>query len=135
MLGASMCPFCDPLVWQRESVGIDNELCLFISRPALILPGSGIIITRRHCPTLFEMTSEEWQASYDVLQRVQAYLDALFHPAGYNIGWNVGAIGGQEVFHVHMHVIPRFADEPLAGKGIRYWLKQEANRRPDAGQE
>jgi histidine triad (HIT) family protein len=28
-----------------------------------------------------------------------------------------------------MHVIPRFADEPLAGRGIRYWLKQDANRR------
>jgi diadenosine tetraphosphate (Ap4A) HIT family hydrolase len=30
---------------------------------------------------------------------------------------------------VHLHVIPRFADEPLAGKGIRHWIKQPANRR------
>ena len=34
---------------------------------------------------------------------------------------------GQEVFHAHLHVIPRYADE--TGKGIRYWLKQDANRR------
>ncbi len=36
---------------------------------------------------------------------------------------------GQTVFHAHLHVIPRFAAEPHAGKGIRYWLKQESNRR------
>ena len=33
------------------------------------------------------------------------------------------------VFHAHLHVIPRYAGEPHAGKGIRHWLKREANRR------
>jgi diadenosine tetraphosphate (Ap4A) HIT family hydrolase len=31
--------------------------------------------------------------------------------------------------HVHLHLISRFRDEPLAGKGIRHHLKQESNRR------
>ena len=56
-------------------------------------------------------------------------LDEQYGPAGYNVGWNNGAVAGQSVFHAHMHVIPRFADEPFAGRGIRYWLKQEDNRR------
>ena len=55
-------------------------------------------------------------------------MDEAFHPAGYNIGWNCGATGGQDLFHAHMHVIPRFAQEPLAGKGIRALLKSDANR-------
>ena len=42
-------------------------------------------------------------------------------PDGYTIGWNVGAAGGQEVMHAHLHVVARFADEPL---------KQPHNRRP-----
>ncbi len=128
--GLTECPFCDPAVWQRESIGIDNELCVFLTRPQPILVGSGLIVTRRHCATVFEMTSAEWQACYDLLQRVRTHLDATLQPQGYNVGWNSGAVGGQEVFHVHLHVIPRFADEPLAGRGIRYWLKQETNRRP-----
>lgn len=53
-----------------------------------------------------------------------------YQPDGYNVGWNSGAVAGQEVFHAHLHVIPRFADEPLAGRGIRYALKQPTNRRP-----
>ena len=50
-----------------------------------------------------------------------------FAPDGYNIGWNCGATGGQEICHAHMHVMPRFRQEPLAGKGIRALLKSDAN--------
>ncbi len=124
------CPFCAAQVGQRESSGIENELCLFIQRPEPVLQGSGMIITRRHCPTVFDMTAAEWAAVYKLLPRIKAQIDKTLHPDGYNVGWNVGTTGGQEIFHVHLHIIPRFADEPLAGKGIRYWLKQAANRRP-----
>ena len=48
---------------------------------------------------------------------------------GYNIGWNVNEVGGQEIFHAHLHVIPRYEDEPMSGKGIRYWIKQPQNKR------
>ena len=56
-------------------------------------------------------------------------LKRTLEPQGYNVGWNCGPVGGQEIFHAHLHVIPRYQDEPLAGKGIRYWLKQEINVR------
>jgi len=49
---------------------------------------------------------------------VRATIDRELAPDGYNVGWNSGVAAGQEVFHAHMHVIPRFGDEPLAGKGI-----------------
>lgn len=54
-------------------------------------------------------------------------------PDGFNVGWNCFAAGGQSIPHAHLHVIPRFRDEPFAGKGIRHWLKSEANRRPGPG--
>jgi diadenosine tetraphosphate (Ap4A) HIT family hydrolase len=41
-----------------------------------------------------------------------------FEPDGYTIGWNVGAVAGQEIFHAHMHVIARFDDEESAGRGL-----------------
>jgi len=39
-------------------------------------------------------------------------------------------VAGQTVSHVHLHIIPRFKDEPFAGKGIRHWLKKSENKRP-----
>ena len=77
---------------------------------------------------VFDLTEPEILATFQLLTRVKAWLDAEHAPAGYNIGWNCGRAGGQEVFHAHMHVMPRFRKEPLAGKGIRSLLKSDANR-------
>jgi len=65
-----------------------------------------------------------------VLAIAKQLIDAKYKPDGYNLGWNVGEIGGQYVFHSHLHVIPRFADEPFAGKGIRHWFISDENERP-----
>jgi diadenosine tetraphosphate (Ap4A) HIT family hydrolase len=53
-----------------------------------------------------------------MLATAKAYL-APADPDGFTVGWNVGAAGGQHVFHAHLHVIARFTGEPNAGKGIR----------------
>lgn len=125
------CPFCPPNLAQQHIVVSENDFCVFVQRPQKILPGSGLIVPRQHRETAFDLTAEEWAATYDLLHRAKSLLDAQYGPSGYNVGWNIGRVGGQEVFHAHLHVIPRFADEPLAGKGIRYWLKQPANQRPE----
>lgn len=129
MTNDQTCPFCHPTV---SEIAASNDLCLFLQQPQRILPGSGIIVPRAHRETVFDLSREEWDATQRLLAEVKALLDERHTPQGYNVGWNVGSVGGQEVFHAHLHVIPRFADEPLAGKGIRYWLKQSNNRRPEA---
>ena len=92
------------------------------------LHGSGVIIPVRHAETVFDLTSEEIDATFALLRRVKAWMDERYRPDGYNVGWNCGAVGGQIAMHAHMHVIPRFRQEPYAGRGIRYWLKQPVNR-------
>ncbi|HLV35361.1 MAG TPA: HIT family protein [Spirillospora sp.] len=123
------CPLCPPRVVEEQTIVLENEHCLFIQQPQKILVGSGLIIPRQHRETVFDLTPEEWAATYELLHQAKALLDERYQPDGYNVGWNVGRTGGQEDFHAHLHVIPRFADEPLAGKGIRYWLKQPNNQR------
>jgi histidine triad (HIT) family protein len=39
------------------------------------------------------------------------------------------------MFHAHLHVIPRHKDEPLAGRGIRYWLKTATSGKDEADSE
>lgn len=123
-----LCLFCAPVL-EHETVMLANKLCLFLQQDEPVLLGAGIIVPRAHRETVFDLTETEWAATYDLLQQAKALLDATHSPAGYNVGWNSGAVGGQHIFHAHLHVIPRYADEPLAGKGIRHWLKQEDNRR------
>jgi diadenosine tetraphosphate (Ap4A) HIT family hydrolase len=122
------CPLCPPAL-DLAQVVLKNTHCLFLRNAGPVLVGSGLIIPRQHRETVFDLTEEEWRATFDLLQRAKLWVDRQYAPDGYNVGWNCGPVGGQEVFHAHLHLIPRFKDEPLAGKGIRHWLKQDSNRR------
>jgi diadenosine tetraphosphate (Ap4A) HIT family hydrolase len=122
------CPFCPPKV-NDNAIPLENDLSLFIDLKHSVLQGSGIIVPRAHRQSTFDLTVEEITATFSLLTQVKALLDTEYNPQGYNLGWNCGAVAGQTVFHAHLHVIPRYASEPYAGKGIRHWLKQESNRR------
>ncbi|WP_440895511.1 HIT family protein [Amphibacillus sp. Q70] len=128
------CPFCNPDLEPNQNIVMRNEFCLFLQLDQANikggqLEGAGLIVPKEHRETAFDLTEEEWQATYSLLQDVKKYLDEKYQPQGYNLGWNCGEIGGQHVFHSHFHVIPRYSDEPLAGKGIRHMFKSATNNR------
>lgn len=124
------CPFCrlDPEFVGR--IALENDLCLYLVGDEPVLRGSGVIIPKAHRPTVFDLTPEEWAATFTLLTAAKATLTKELAPDGFNVGWNCEPVGGQFIPHAHLHVIPRFADEPYAGKGVRHWLKSEANLRP-----
>ncbi|BCJ76840.1 hypothetical protein CS0771_63840 [Catellatospora sp. IY07-71] len=90
--------------------------------------GSAMILPRAHRTTVFDLTSREWISTKGLLRRMKDLIAADHAPQGWNVGWNVGPVGGQSVFHAHCHLVPRYAAEPLAGRGIRHWIKDPANR-------
>lgn len=93
------------------------------------LIGSYVIIPKSQVSSPFELSNKEWIDCKKLMLEVKEYIDKKYMPEGYNIGWNVGSVAGQEVAHAHMHIIPRYSDELYAGKGLRYWFKQPENIR------
>jgi diadenosine tetraphosphate (Ap4A) HIT family hydrolase len=91
-----------------------------------VLPGCGAIIPIAHRVSPFEFTAEEWAATHELLLAAKAAQDDRLAPDGYLLVWNC-APG----MHAHLHVIPRFDDEPLADLGGRSAIKVPENRRPD----
>jgi len=79
----------------------------------------------------FDFTPEQWAATRELLLAAKRAWDERLAPDGYTLIWNCGPCGGQEVPHAHLHVIPRFDDEPLAGAGGRSAIKVPENVRPD----
>lgn len=90
-------------------------------------------ITKRHIETPFEINKEEWSSLHALLDEMKKLVDEKDEPEGYNLGWNINKPGGQNVAHAHLHLLARYKDEPLAGKGIRYAFKQPDNKRPTKG--
>jgi diadenosine tetraphosphate (Ap4A) HIT family hydrolase len=115
-----------------ERVLLTSEHNVVVDTRDPVLVGSVMVIPRLHHETPFELTPDEWVDTWALVRWMKGELDRRLRPDGYNLGWNCGAAAGQEVFHAHLHLIPRFNDEPLAGKGLRHHLKQPTNARPAA---
>ena len=125
------CPFCLEFNTPYGDVLLKTEHAYIIANPDPVLSASHMIISRRHVETPFDLNDDEWMALKNLLRESKTLLDEQ-GAKGYNIGWNVGDVAGQHVMHAHLHVMGRFSDEPLAGKGIRYNLKQPNNTRSKA---
>lgn len=130
----NQCTLCHLELFPTQTVILSNEHCMFLQleearKKGVQLEGAGIIVPRIHRETAFDLTKEEWHATYELLQEVKQYLDEYYQPSGYNLGWNCGEIAGQHIPHAHFHVLPRYEDERLAGKGIRYMFKGDKNKR------
>lgn len=124
----ALCPFCLPNDVLRGDILYQDDLWYFVSAEDGELKHGGMIITKRHIPTPFDINKQEWERLHTLLPTFKSLIDSP-KPQGYNLGWNIHATGGQNVEHAHLHLIGRFEDEPLAGKGIRYAFKQPANKR------
>jgi len=122
------CVFCLENKLLKTKIYLQNEFFYLCRARDDILQHSGLIIPLRHIENPFEFVEKEWQALQQILQQAKKYFDK-FNPQGYNIGWNVGKVAGQTVGHVHLHIIARFENEPYSGRGFKYHLRNEENKR------
>jgi len=112
----------------RGDILYEDDLWYFVTAKDGELKHGGMIITKRHINTPFDINDIEWAKLKILLPKFKAFIDK-YNPHGYNLGWNINPVGGQNVEHAHLHLIGRFDDEPLAHKGLRYAFKQPTNKR------
>jgi diadenosine tetraphosphate (Ap4A) HIT family hydrolase len=108
------CPFCS----ENLKIVNENELAFAIYDQYPVNKGHLLIITKRHVSSYFETSSEEKRALEALLDECKEMLDESFSPDGYNIGINCGESAGQTIFHLHVHLIPRYRgdmDNPRGG--------------------
>ncbi len=78
--------------------------------------GHVLVIPRAHAPTLLDLDDAAVGELFLTVKAVQAKVLRALQPRGFNVGWNHGRAGGQYVFHLHVHVLPRYE---LLGRGIQ----------------
>ena len=108
------CVFCN---LDKNQILFENELALAFFDGMPVSKGHALIIPKRHSKNYFELTKEEISAIFELSQKVKEYLDNLYHPDGYNVGFNVDEAGGQSVMHTHMHVMPRYKGDVTNPRG------------------
>jgi histidine triad (HIT) family protein len=75
--------------------------------------GHLLVIPRAHARNLLEISPEDLGATIATAQRMAQRVNQRLDPAGINLINSCGAAAWQTVFHFHVHVIPRYEDDPL----------------------
>ncbi len=119
------CPFCEPA---RDRIFHEDPLVIALWDGFPVSPGHALIVPRRHVPTWFDANAEEQAAILRTIDRVRQEVLRRYQPDGFNIGINVREAAGQTVFHLHLHVIPRYrGDVPNPRGGVRRVIPHRAD--------
>ena len=74
----------------------------------------------------FDLSNEEQQDLWHMVNHCKTILEKRFHPDGFNVGINVNQAAGQSVLHVHIHLIPRYKGDVENPKGgVRGVIKEK----------
>ena len=102
------CPFCNP---PRDKILFEDEIVIALWDGYPASPGHTLLVPRRHVESWFEAFSDEKNALIESIDKAKSAIEKLYTPDAYNIGINAGRAAGQTIFHLHVHVIPRYAGD------------------------
>jgi len=73
--------------------------------------GHLLVIPTKHYTDLNELDSESLKNLFNTVQKAAALIKEIITPDGINIGINLGEAAGQNIQHIHVHLVPRFKFE------------------------
>ncbi|MBI4085504.1 MAG: HIT family protein [Candidatus Liptonbacteria bacterium] len=99
-----------------EVIYEDNETIAFLD----IHPraqGHAIVVPKTHRENILEAQNEELGPIFSAVKKVVSGISESISPDGFTIGINHGKFAGQEIDHLHIHIIPRFTGD--GGRSIQ----------------
>ncbi|MGZ5312439.1 MAG: HIT family protein [Solirubrobacterales bacterium] len=76
-------------------------------------PGHALVVPRNHSADLLEIEREDLDATVAAAQRLSRRAKDALGADGINLVNACGAVASQTVFHFHIHVVPRYEDDPI----------------------
>ena len=91
---------------------VDTEAVLAFMDIDPVTPGHMLVISKEHLPRLADLSEEVAAEMFSVARRLAAAVRRTdLRCEGVNLFYADGEAAFQEVFHSHLHVIPRFAGD------------------------
>lgn len=87
--------------------------------------GHALILPKIHAANLFELPDEVAGKAMVLAKKVAGVLKEGLQADGVNLVQNNGEAAGQTVFHFHLHVIPRYANDTVNVKWVPGTLTEE----------
>jgi len=74
-------------------------------------PGHLMIFPNRHIEDIKELSRDEVIEMHRLTVLSTKLLQEIYHPQGFNIGYNLGESSGASIRHLHRHIVPRYKNE------------------------
>lgn len=110
----SECVFCSIAAGESPAHRLyeDEQTLAFLDiEPAT--RGHTLVVPKRHYETTTDMPESLAGEVFQTVHRVSDALESAYALDGFNLVQANGAAAGQEVFHAHVHIIPRYGDEAI----------------------
>ncbi|MGH2964142.1 MAG: HIT family protein [Solirubrobacterales bacterium] len=110
----SDCLFCGIVAGDvpAQIVDSDDHTVAFMDiNPAT--PGHALVVPRAHSRDLMEVSDEDLERTTVAARRLAKRMRRALEPAGFNVLNSCGRAAWQTIYHFHLHVIPRYEDDPL----------------------
>ena len=111
---ASDCLFCSIVAGDvpAQIVDSDEHTVAFMDiNPAT--RGHALVVPREHSQDLMEISDEDLARTMAAARRLARRMDKVLEPDGFNILNSCRPAAWQTIFRYHLHVIPRYDDDPL----------------------
>lgn len=76
--------------------------------------GHAVIVPKNHAANLFELPDDDAEKIMKVARTCAAAMQKTLHCDGINVLQNNGKAAGQTVFHLHVHLIPRYKGDTVS---------------------
>ena len=115
------CIFCKIVRGELPSEKIyeDENTFAFLDRKP-VNPGHTLVIPKKHSDNLYEADDSDLAATIVMARKVASAIKKALGAQGINVHINNDRAAGQVVFHIHLHVIPRYN-----GDGRELWRGNE----------
>lgn len=113
------CIFCKIAAGEISALTLfedEDVKVIFDAGPAT--KGHALVIPKAHAANVFEISDELLAKAHVVARKVAIALKEATGCDGVNILQNNGEVAGQSVFHLHIHVIPRYEGDTANIKWI-----------------
>ncbi|MEM4576429.1 MAG: HIT domain-containing protein [Candidatus Nezhaarchaeales archaeon] len=108
------CIFCKIVAGAEKAVKVyEDNVCMAIMDIAPVNKGHLLVIPKKHYGTVLEMPFDEVAHVFGVACLIAKAAKKALGAEGINILQNNGRAAWQHVFHVHVHVIPRWSGDLL----------------------
>jgi histidine triad (HIT) family protein len=111
------CIFCQVIGGKSPSLAFYSDphtlAIMDLRHPGWPLVTHVLVLPREHVETLDRLSSEAAAALMEATVKVAGALEQVIRPDGYNMWQSNGEVAGQEVPHVHVHLLTRTSGDGL----------------------